>query len=139
MIELEPTTGAIKYVNAGHGDCLLLRGDGAVEKLESTSLPLGMMAPEMLEMLGKGYEERSLQINPNDLLALYSDGVTEAYDEAENEFGDERLLDSLSPIVQTASENIVEEVFKAIDFFAGNAPQHDDITLMIVRRGDFSS
>ena len=139
LIELEPATGAIKYVNAGHGDCLLLREDGTVEKLESTGLPLGMMAPEMLEMLGKGYEERSLQINRGDLLALYSDGVTEAYDEAENEFGDERLLDSLRPIVKTTSENIVGEVFTAIDAFAGNAPQHDDITLMIVRRSAYPS
>ncbi len=50
------------------------------------------MAPEMLEMLGKGYEEKNLQINAGDLLALYSDGVTEAYDEDENEWGDPRLL-----------------------------------------------
>lgn len=134
LIELEPATGAVKYVNAGHGDCLLLRENGAVEKLESTGLPLGMMAPEMLEMLGKGYEERSLQLHPKDLLALYSDGVTEAYDEAENEFGDERLLNCLRPITDEPIETIVAQVFEEIDRFAGNAPQHDDITLLLLKR-----
>jgi len=133
LIELEPTTGAIKYVNAGHGDCLLLRKDGVAEKLESSGLPLGMMPPEMLEMLGKGYEEIQLQINAGDLLALYSDGVTEAYDEEENEWGDERLLGCLRPIVSDPVENIVTRVFEEIDLFAGIAPQHDDITLLLLK------
>lgn len=136
LIELEPTTGAGKYVSAGHGDCLLLRGNGTVEKFDATGLPLGMMPPEMLGMLGKDYEEKSFQLEKGDLLALYSDGVTEAYDEAENEFGDERLLNCLRPIAETNSENIVGEVFTAIDAFAGLAPQHDDITLMIIKRGE---
>ncbi len=135
LIELEPKSGAVKYVSAGHGDCLLLRSDGTVEKFDATGLPLGMMPPEMLGMLGKDYEEKSFQLNAGDLLALYSDGVTEAYDEAENEFGDERLLECLRPIAETDSENIVSKVFTAIDAFAGIAPQHDDITLMVVKRG----
>lgn len=133
LLELEPETGAVKYVNAGHGDCLLLRRNGTHEKLESSGLPLGMMAPEMLEMLGKGYEEIQLQVNAGDLLALYSDGVTEAYDEEENEWGDERLLNCLRPIVGEPVENIVTQVFEEIDLFAGSAPQHDDITLLILK------
>lgn len=134
LFQLDPATGSAKYVNAGHGDCLLLRADGTPEKLESSGLPLGMMGPEMLEMLGKGYEEKQLQINAGDLLALYSDGVSEAYDEEENEYGDERLLNCLRPIVASPVENIVTRVFEEIDQFAGNAPQHDDITLLILKR-----
>ncbi len=60
LLEIEPKTGAVRYVNAGHGDCMLLRSGGEAERLESTGLPLGMIAPEMLEMLGKGYEEKNL-------------------------------------------------------------------------------
>ena len=93
-----------------------------------------MMDSPMLEMLGKNYEEKYLQLNSGDLLALYSDGVTEAYDIFENEWGDERLLNCLRPIVETNAENIVGEVFSAIDDFAQTAPQHDDITLMICKR-----
>jgi phosphoserine phosphatase RsbU/P len=134
LFEIFPATGKAVYVSAGHGDCLLLRNTGEVEKFDSTGLPLGMMESSMLEILGKNYEEKHLQLNPGDLLALYSDGVTEAYDTSENEWGDERLLDCLRPIIQTNAENIVGEVFSAIDAFAQIAPQHDDITLMIVKR-----
>ena len=92
------------------------------------------MSSEMLEMLGKEYEEKHLELNSGDLLALYSDGVTEAYDIHENEWGDTRLLDCLRPIIDSSSQNIVGEVFNAIDDFAQTAPQHDDITLMIIKR-----
>jgi sigma-B regulation protein RsbU (phosphoserine phosphatase) len=136
LFEIFPATGKAVYVSAGHGDCLLLRADGEVEKFDSTGLPLGMMDPEMLEMLGKSYQEKHLQLNPGDLLALYSDGVSEAYDIDENEWGDERLLACLRPILDSSSQNIVDEVFIAIDDFAQTAPQHDDITLMVIKRLD---
>jgi sigma-B regulation protein RsbU (phosphoserine phosphatase) len=115
---------------------MLLRKDGEAERLESTGLPLGMMAPEMLEMLGKGYEEKHLQINAGDLLALYSDGVTEAYDEDENEWGDERLLACLRSVKGESLPTIVTQIFEEIDRFAGAAPQHDDITILIFKRNN---
>ena len=134
LFEIFPASGKAVYVSAGHGDCLLLRADGEVEKFDSTGLPFGMMESSMLEMLGKNYEEKHLELNAGDLLALYSDGVTEAYDIGENEWGDERLLNCLRPILETNAENIVGKVFEAIDDFAQTAPQHDDITLMILKR-----
>ena len=135
LFEIFPDSGKTVYVSAGHGDCVLLRNDGAVEKFDSTGLPLGMMDGDMLEMLGKGYEEKHIELNSGDLLALYSDGVTEAYDIHETEWGDDRLLKCLRPILAESSENIVGKVFAAIDDFAQTAPQHDDITLMIIKRG----
>jgi len=135
LLEIDPAAGSVKYVNAGHGDCMLLRGaSGEAERLEATGLPLGMMPPEMLEMLGKGYEERTLQMNAGDLFALYSDGVTEAYDEDENEWGDARLLECLRSVSNAPLQDMVAEVFKQIDNFAGAAPQHDDITLLLFSR-----
>lgn len=134
LFEIFPASGRAVYVSAGHGDCLLLRASGEIEKFDSTGMPLGMMESSMLEMLGKGYEEKHIQLNPGDLLALYSDGVTEAYDEQENEFGDERLISCLNPLRRNAVENTVGRVFEAIDEFAGSAEQHDDITLLILRR-----
>ncbi|HEX8288731.1 MAG TPA: SpoIIE family protein phosphatase [Pyrinomonadaceae bacterium] len=140
LLEVEPGSGIVKYVNAGHGDCMLLRNaSGETERLESTGLPLGMMASDLLEMLGKNYEERELKLNSGDLLALYSDGVTEAYDEAENEWGDERLLKCLRSVEKEPVQTIISRVFEEIDCFAGAAPQHDDITLMILKRGDIIS
>ncbi len=140
LLELEPATGRAKYVNAGHGDCLLLRGaNGAVERLESTGLPLGMMPPEMLEMLGKNYTEKTLQLNHGDLLALYFDGVTEAHDIHENEWGDERLVECLRKVEKNSAQQIVERIFEQIDQFAATAPQHDDITVLIIKRSSESA
>ncbi len=115
---------------------MLLRGGGEAERLESTGLPLGMMAPEMLEMLGKGYKEKNLQINTGDLLALYSDGVTEAYDEDENEWGNQRLLACLRAVKSEPLPTIITQIFEEIDRFAGAAQQHDDITLLIFKRNN---
>lgn len=135
LLDITPATGEVRYVNAGHGDCLLLRTEtGEVERLESTGLPLGMMPSEMLHMLGKEYEEGQVYLCAGDLLALYSDGVTEAYDEEENEWGDERLLKCLLAVANTPAQTIVTQVFEEMDRFAGTAPQHDDITLLVIKR-----
>jgi len=75
-----------------------------------------------------------LQLNSGDLLALYSDGVTEAYDEAENEWGDERLLKCLHSVEKQPVQTIITRVFEEIDLFAGTAPQHDDITILVIKR-----
>ena len=128
LVEIDPATGAGRYVNAGHNECVLLRRDGGeVELLKSTGLPLGMLP-------GMPYDERSFQFAAGDLLALYSDGVPEAYDEAENEWGEARLLDCLNAVKNDPSAEIVARVFVEIDRFAGTAPQHDDITLLICKR-----
>ena len=128
LVEIDPATGAGRYVNAGHNDCFLLRRGGeSVEMLKSTGLPLGMLP-------GLPYEEKSFQFEPGDLLALYSDGVSEAYDEEENEWGEERLLACLQSVNQDPAPRVVAKVFEEIDLFAGAAPQHDDITLLICKR-----
>ena len=136
LLEIDPATGHARYVNAGHNECILLREDGETELLQSTGLPLGMMPGDMLEMLGKGYEEKTVEVRPGDVLALYSDGVPEAYNEQENEWGEERLLACLRASRTEPARSIVEHIFREIDNFAGAAPQHDDITLMIFKRNE---
>jgi sigma-B regulation protein RsbU (phosphoserine phosphatase) len=73
-------------------------------------------------------------LHPGDLIALFSDGVTEAQDENENEFGEERLANFMLPIRSEPAEALVEKVFLEIDRFAGSAPQYDDITLFIIKK-----
>jgi phosphoserine phosphatase RsbU/P len=133
LVELDPETGKGRYVNAGHQDCLLMRADGEAEWIKSTGTPLGLMAPDILEMVAP-YSEQSIEMRPGDLLALFSDGVTEAQDEGENEFGEERLAEFLRPIRNEPAETLVDKVFYEIDRFAGSAPQYDDITLFIIKR-----
>jgi phosphoserine phosphatase RsbU/P len=133
MVELDPETGKGRYVNAGHQDCLLMRAGGGVEWIKSTGTPLGMMAPDIIELMAP-YSEQGFELHPGDLLALFSDGVTEAHDKDDNEFGEERLADLLRPIRNEPAETLVDKVFCEIDRFAGSAPQYDDITLFIIKR-----
>ena len=127
LAELDPVSGKLRYVNAGHTDCLLLRVSGEAVWLKATGTPLGLLS-------GMPYEEESLVMEPGDLLALYSDGVTEAQDIDENEYGEQRLADFLRPIAQEHVDGLVDRVFTEIDRFAGKAPQYDDITLLIIQR-----
>jgi sigma-B regulation protein RsbU (phosphoserine phosphatase) len=80
------------------------------------------------------YSEESLEMQPGDLLALYSDGVTEAQDTDETEYGEQQLADFLRPIAREPVGELVGRVFTEIDRFAGKAPQYDDITLLIIQR-----
>jgi phosphoserine phosphatase RsbU/P len=133
LVELDPETGKGRYVNAGHQDCLLMRADGEVEWIKSTGTPLGLMAPDIIELMAP-YSELSFELHPGDVLALFSDGVTEAHDKDDNEFGEERLAELLRPIRNEPAETLVDKVFFEIDRFAGSAPQYDDITLFIIKR-----
>jgi phosphoserine phosphatase RsbU/P len=127
LLELDPASGACRFVNAGHTDCLLLRADGEAVWLKATGTPLGLMP-------GMPYEEESFEVRPGDIVALFSDGVSEAQDEAENEFGESRVADLLRRHADEPARALVDRVFEEIDRFAGAAPQFDDITLLILKR-----
>lgn len=127
LLEIEPVTGTARYVNAGHNECILLKGDGSgQELLRSTGLPLGMLG-------GMSYEERSLQISPGDVLALFSDGVPEAHDDAETEWGEQRLNECLANAGSDSAQAIVNQIINEIDRFADATPQFDDITLLVIK------
>jgi len=127
LLSYDPGSGGCAYVNGGHNDGIVLRGDGSVTLLETTGMPLGMFARA-------GYEEGQTQLAPGDLLMLYSDGVTEAEDIHEEQFGMGRVIDVLRAHREQPASGIVEQMLRRIDEFAGAAPQHDDITLMILKR-----
>lgn len=127
LLEIDPLTGTGRYVNAGHNECLILRPNGGeMTLLKSGGLPLGMMP-------GSVYEEKRFEIKAGDLLVLYSDGVTEAYDKNEQEWGEARLCEYLLGIAAGPAQKIVSSVFEGIDQFADGAPQHDDITLLVLK------
>ena len=101
--ELVPTTGAVRFVGAGHLDNVIVRANGDIELLKSTGAPLGLLPP------GMPYEETSHVLAPGDTLVLYSDGVTDAHNAAVEEFGETgsticcgRLPDSRPPSSSTA-------------------------------------
>ncbi len=128
MLELAPATGAARYVSAGHADCLLLKANGHAERLESTGTPLGLMGA------GQPYGETDVRVEPGDCVVLYSDGVPDAQDADGAEFGEERLLDIVREHAEAPAATLVDRVFAEIDRFVGEAPQFDDITMLVLRR-----
>ena len=95
--------------------------------LTTTGLPLGLFARA-------DYEEAAVELAPGDLLMLYSDGVTEADNLDEEDFGMDRVTAVLKECQDQPAAAIVDRMLREIDAFAGAAPQHDDITLMILKR-----
>ncbi len=128
MVFYNPASGECTWVNCGHNDGVILRANGAVEMLECSGIALGLFPK-------RAYPSQDFVLHDGDLLALYSDGVTEAQDNADNEFGIDRLVDCLRAHSNEDAAAIVDSVFVEIDAFAGSAPQFDDITMMVMKRG----
>jgi serine phosphatase RsbU (regulator of sigma subunit) len=104
---------------------LLLRHDGGLEKLESTSTVMGMF-----EHWDSMLEER--QLNPGDTLLLYTDGVTEASNHEEEEFGEERLVETLRQHRDLVLKELIEAIAGRVRRFSPNE-QADDITLIVAK------
>ena len=127
LAELNPTTGDLVYLCAGHNPPILRRADGSIERLKSENMPLGI---ELAEKYATGLT----RVEPNDLLIIYTDGVTEAWDEDHSAFGDARLLSIAQSTGSERSAMTLSNIMRNLDEFVGDAPQHDDITCMVVRR-----
>ena len=96
--------------------------------MTSTGMPLGLIDPAL------PYESSEVDIAAGDIVVLYSDGVPDAQNDREEEFGESRLLDVVRAAAAEPASVIVSRVFTAIDAFVGQAPQFDDITLMVLKR-----
>jgi serine phosphatase RsbU (regulator of sigma subunit) len=138
---LDPVTGTLTYCNAGHNPPYLLgTGDGdALRSLPRTGMALGVIEDAL-------WERRAVQIAPGDVLVLYTDGVTDAQNAQQVFFGAERLIESVRGSVGAqatqelsrrqgfSAQGMQEALTTEIHGFVGDAPQFDDITLMIVVR-----
>ena len=123
---LDLDTGLVRFANAGHNPPVLIR-DGQARFLEMDSdLILAIMDDAE-------YSSQTLQLEPHDLLLLYTDGVTEAANEAKEFYGEKRLLEALRGIVpeeDNICESVCGRVKASVDAFAAGAPQADDITML---------
>jgi serine phosphatase RsbU (regulator of sigma subunit)/catechol 2,3-dioxygenase-like lactoylglutathione lyase family enzyme len=123
--EYDDTTGRLRYANCGHLPALILRGDDSVERLNATATVLGVFKEWECE-IGEH------QLFPGDLLALYTDGITESYDSEDEQFGEERLLESLRRDRKCSSQATLGSVVEDVRRFSPHE-QHDDITLIIAK------
>ena len=115
----------LRYVNCGHLSGLLLRRDDSIERLESTSTVLGLF-PEWDCSIAE------CRLFGGDTLALYTDGVTESFNEADEEFGEQRLLSSLYRHRELPPSEMAQAILEDVKHF-GSQEQHDDITVMVAK------
>jgi sigma-B regulation protein RsbU (phosphoserine phosphatase) len=126
--KLDTKTGRLIYCSAGHNPALwFCASDGKCQELTTPGIILG--AFDDIEL-----EEQRVDISPGDVLVLYTDGVTEAINPAEQEFGVEKLREVLAATADSGAEEILENIVDAVDSFAEDAPPFDDLTLVVVKR-----
>jgi phosphoserine phosphatase RsbU/P len=129
LAEFDPASRSLVYINAGHNTPILRRsGGGTVERLSIGGLPLGIMA-------GASYESGTVALQEGDWLAIYTDGVVEAMNQRDEEYGEQRLLEVLNAGAATAPDEMLRRVMANVDGFVGPTPQHDDITCLLVKVG----
>jgi sigma-B regulation protein RsbU (phosphoserine phosphatase) len=117
----------VTYANAGHNPPMVYRAmTGEIEELGTTGVALGIIDTAT-------YTEQVCVLSPGDILFLYTDGVTEADNEAEEMFGEERLRDGLTQYHDLPARGIMDSVLQDVRAFAAGCPQSDDITLMVLK------
>ncbi len=126
--EIDPGGGRVRYLNAGHNPPFLLRADG-LQALPASSLPLGMMP-------AVSCTEGHIELRPGDLLVIYSDGLTEARNALEEEFGEARLRALLPRIRSLSPEQAGLRVLGEVNAFLGAERPHDDLSLIVALRQD---
>jgi phosphoserine phosphatase RsbU/P len=125
--ELDPESGSLAFLNAGHNPPLIVHNAGTVEQLASGGLPLGIKRDAE-------YREGRTQMQAGDVLVIYSDGVTEAVSPTGEEFGPTRLYEVVSRNVEASAAGIRDRIESSLTKFAQGTSAADDITLVIVKR-----
>jgi sigma-B regulation protein RsbU (phosphoserine phosphatase) len=123
---LDPETGELLYINAGHEAALAISGDRLRQRLEPTGPALGML-PNMEFRIGQ------LKFAPGDSLLLYTDGVTDARSPTEGQFAEERLIQAATSPAPSAQRRI-QNIMAAVDAHIDDREQYDDVTLLAVQR-----
>jgi phosphoserine phosphatase RsbU/P len=123
--EFDDRTCRLRYANCGHLPGLLIRRDGTVQRLSSTASVLGLFAEWACHTA-------EVHLSPGDLFAIYTDGITEAVNQRDEEFGEARLLDVMMRASDQPPRDIVAAVFDDVRRFSGDE-QRDDVTLIVAR------
>jgi serine phosphatase RsbU (regulator of sigma subunit)/CRP-like cAMP-binding protein len=116
----------IHFSNAGQENPLIIRDGAVLERLVAGGIPLGMMGEAV-------YDDAVVSLRNGDVVALFSDGITEAFDEENNLWGEEGLVAVLEKHSLRSPEEIIEHVWAAIKEYTHGAPQTDDITIMVLK------
>jgi len=126
---LDPDTGTLVYCNAGHWPPVLFNthNNGSIQRLLRTGIPLGLFADG-------NFEQGVVQLDPGDVLVLYTDGITEAQNAQRAFLGEDRLLESVRTKLGCPAREIQDTILADVQSFVGDTPQSDDIALIVLLR-----
>src|SRR6266446_5168091 len=126
LAEYDASRRIFHYINAGHNNPILRRATGLIERLDVGGLPLGIQAEAK-------YESASVALAPGDWLIIFTDGLVEAVNASDEEYGEAQLLVLLEDAGSTSPQELLNRLMAGLDLFVGNTPQHDDVTCMLLK------
>jgi phosphoserine phosphatase RsbU/P len=126
LAEYDTVRRSVDYINAGHNNPMLRRASGQIERLDIGGLPLGIM-PEVK------YQSGTVTLAPGDWLIIFTDGLVEAENARQEEYGEARLLAALERYKSVEPKDLLKQLMAEVDLFVGNTPQHDDVTCMLLK------
>jgi sigma-B regulation protein RsbU (phosphoserine phosphatase) len=133
---IDPAAGVMTYARAGHTPMLYLPGDSGAGGRTQTLVPDGLVLGLRIDD-GERFDallvEATLHLRPGDLLVLFTDGISEAMNEHADCFGESQLADLIEEHGHLAIAELRERVLREIDAFVGGAPQHDDMTMILLK------
>jgi sigma-B regulation protein RsbU (phosphoserine phosphatase) len=127
LAELDPATGNIVYVNAGHNAPILRKSSGAVERLDTGGIPLGILQ-EAIHQTG------TTSLSADEWLVIFTDGVVEAVNTKGDEYEEPRLIRLLDGAATSTPPELLRRLLAELDTYVGNTPQHDDMTCLLLKR-----
>ncbi len=126
LAEYDPSSGSLTYINAGHNTPMLRRNAGSLERLTAGGLPLGIQADAT-------YQIGTATLASGDWLVIFTDGLVEAVNNRDEEYGEERLIWVLNAGANISAPKLLSRIMVDLDTFVGSTPQHDDVTCMLIR------
>jgi sigma-B regulation protein RsbU (phosphoserine phosphatase) len=126
LAEYDPARRTLDYINAGHNNPILRRASGQIERLDQGGLPYGII-PEAK------YEAATVTLAPGDWLIIFTDGLVEAENARQEEYGEARVMTVLNSAASVSPTELLKRLMFELDAFVGNTPQHDDVTCMLVK------
>jgi serine phosphatase RsbU (regulator of sigma subunit) len=126
LAEYDAALRTVHYINAGHNNPILRRASGQIERLDIGGLPFGIL-PEAQ------YDAATITLAPGDWLIIFTDGLVEAVNARDEEYGETRLLATLEAGKSLQPNDLLKRLMYELDVFVGNTPQHDDVTCMLLK------
>lgn len=126
LAEYDTAHRTLCYINAGHNNPILRRANGQIERLDVGGLPFGIM-PEV------SYQSATVTLAPGDWLVIFTDGLVEAVNARDEEYGEARLQAAIDVGRSMMPPEMLNRLMGELDAFVGNTPQHDDITCMLIK------